>query len=1237
MALQAESLLHKRLKRLSCWILCFLSINPRFDTEDYCSVIENLPLRQKQLFPPEKRDRINSEKSSLMDEKEPIATLGRSQEQEPLEMENAPGDKNGSENHCGERSTSSSEESLFSVENDAQDGSVTSEETNYRKEDVIYFDFEEKGVVSELDSLVDSIENFARSVDGFSCLSEIGFEDLEEQVIDTIEEKVIQEYGLGCIQNYVENIDDDDDDEKSSDSKSGDDNDGDEVECLKQDNTAATAAEILDDIIKTEREDKEVVYDPKKKESSGRSLVRKALEIIRNSNTNSLEKEKKLDADDDLMIRKPDEALKAADNPMESSVVRDESQQEEDRSVEVQCTDSTDSNSVLKQPKSRCLNDEAEHVSSKRIDDERMENIVLKDDTANDPTESIAQDNSKEENVLDRKFTSFVSPDRENSSGSLNSMQNNIVDHQEEEQMNKRRMNFEGSESGSQYEHQSLEIIHDPSGPLIRTASFNGTPSVTLIRTASFNGTPSVRSVSTIYDNMEVVYDPKLFGKSSRRLHNLPKRSNSCCDLREIATTLKPNNIQTKQKLEKPCSESVESRRSLPPKPSKDIEKPDIQNTSLSAEHGQPLSPLQFEGFEMRLNLDCYSIASSENNVKKNTKHRSKSLANRRRLLDPERLICGLKPQQRRLITKRKTKSKKAKDVRPKSPVKEKANNTSMDTTLTIPTEDEDGLPQYQIEVTNSPGMSSRDPLGSVLPQRSKKSDPRKTENSDYTTRISVTTNASTISSRDIVPQEALLSEAQSLPRPPSPKRETSSNYSGELVDLLHQISSYVDGIVENNNYSIAIPSIRSRSKSPSNKDGNEADDEQSISKSDVVDDSKNVASAITREVKAKVVDPINLANKKRSEKSQREKENEQKKSDLLSLFDNSPIRSIGSLSSHDEKTEKQSNSIARSLLEDDESDDSSLIAGSSVGRSVTSPKMVYQQSEAPQDIWEKAPVIYHMKSSPPKAKRAYRNAQKRTSLHRTVERHPLPASAKSKDQANSIGENAKQNVSIRARKEVPKQAKDSRHNSVSEKNSVSIPEKIEYSFGSSRRTPMALREESATTRASFHRSQNKNVVTLQEITKKPVYHNGRKPYNHSKINPQSNGFIVDENGFLISGTASVRKDIEKRTSFFEMLERGSAPLSLRSHEPVAKSVGMTGETKVFLREPPRVIPSTLADKKFVTSGNRPKHSTRSQVITSGANNNRNAINFESQFQSRSSEPFLKPLSQVLDRAVRSR
>lgn len=1212
-----------------------MSVNPRFDTEDYCSVIENLPLWRKQLFSPEKRDRINSENSSLMDEKEPIATLGRSQEQEPLEMENAPGDKNGSENHCGERSTSSSEESHFSVESDAQDGSVTSEETNYRKEDVIYFDFEEKGIVSELDSLVDSIENFARSVDGLSCLSEIGFEDLEENVIDTIEEKVIQEYGLGCIQNYVENIDDDDD-EKSSESKSGDDNDGEELEYLKQDNTAVTAAEILDDIFKTEREDKEVVYDPKKKESSGRSFARKALGIIRNSNTNSQKKEKKLNADNDIMNRKPDEVLKAAENPMEISAVQDKSQQKEDRSVEDQCADSTDSNSVLKQPKSRCLNDETEHVSPERIDDERMENIVLKDD---EPTESIAQDNSKEENVLDLNFTSLVSPDHENSSGSLNAMQNNIVDCQEEEQMNKRRMNFEGSESGSQYEHQSLEIIHDPSGPLIRTASFNGTPSVTLIRTASFNGTPSVKSVSTIYDNMEVVYDPKLFGKSSCSLHNLPKRSNSCCDLREIATTLKPNNIQTKQKLEKQCSESVESRRSLPPKPSKDIEIPDIQNTSLSAEHGQPLPPLEFEGFEMRLNLDCYNIASSEENVKKKTKHRSKSLTNRRRLLDPERLICGLKPQQRRLITNRKTKSKKAKDAKPKSPVKEKANNTSMDTTLTIPTEDEDGLPQYQIEVTNSPGMSSRDPLGSVLPQISKKSDSRKSQNSDYTTRISVTTNAPTNSSREKAPQEALLSEAQSLQRPPSPKRETSSNYSGELVDLLHQISSYVDGIVENNNYSIAIPSIRSRSKSPSNKDGNEADDEQSISKSDVADDSKNVASAITREV----VDPINLAIIKRSEKSQREKENEQKKSDLLSLFDNSSIRSTGSLSSHDEKTEKQSNSITRSLLEDDESDDSSLIAGSSVGRSVTSPKMVYQQSEAPQDIWKKAPVIYHMKSSPPKAKRVYRNAQKRTSLHRTVERHPLPASAKSKDlsnqvsTANSIGENAKQNGSIRARKEVPKQAKDSRHNSVSEENSVSIPKKIEYSFGSSRRTPMALREESGTTTASFHRSQNKNVVAPQEITKNPVHHNGRKPNNHSKVNPQSNGFIVDENGFLISGTAAVRKDIQKRTSFFEMLERGSAPSSLRSHEPVAKSVGMTGETKVFLREPPRVIPSTLADKKFVTSGNRPKHSTRSEVITSRVNINRNAINFASQFQSRSSEPFLKPMSKVLDRAVQSR
>ncbi len=1187
-----------------------------------------------------------------MNEKEPVATLGPFQEQETQGTEDATGDKNGAENHCGERSTSSSEESDFSVENDAQDESVTSEETKYRKEDVFYFDFEEKGIVSELDSLVDSIENFARSVDGLSCLSEIGFEDMEEKVIDAIEEKVIQEYGLGCIQNYVENIDDDDDDEKSSESKSRDDNDGDKVESLKQDNTAATAAEILDDIIKTERAEKEVPYGPKKKESSGRSFARKALGIIRNSNTSSFKKEKKLGDHNDINIREQDETLKteAADTPMENSIIQDESQQEEDRSVEDQCTDTTESNSVLKESKSRCLDTETDHMSATSIDVERMENSILKDDTTDIPTESIAQGNSNEETVLDQKSTCLVSTDRENSSGNLHSIQNSKIDNQEEEQLSKGRMNFEGSESGSQYDHQSLEIIHDPSGPLIRTASFHRTP--------------SVKSSSTIYDNMEVVYDPTLFGKPSRRLHNLPKRSNSCCDLREITTSLRPNNPQTKQKVEKRSSEPVDCRSPLPPKPSKVIEKTDNQDSSLSAEYEQPVPPSEFEGFEMRLNLDCYNIASSKNNLKKKTKNRSKSLTNKRRLLDPERLICGLKPQQLHPIANGKKKSKKAKDAKPKNPVKEKSNNTSMDTTLTIPTEDEDGFPQYQIEVTNSPRVLSKDPLKSVFPPKSKKSHSGKSETGDYTTRISVTTRALTNLSRDEAPQETLSSEAQSLPRQPSLPQETNSNYGGELVDLLHQISSYVDGIVENNNYSITIPSIRHRSKSPTNKDGNEADDEQSISKSDVVDDSKeSVVSAITREVNREIVDPIYLADKKRSEKSQRKKENEQKKSDLLSLFDNSPIRSTGSVSSHDEKNENQSSSLTRALLDDDESCDSSVIAGSSVGRSVTSPNIVHQQVEAQQEIWEKAPVIYHMKSSPPKAKRTHRNAQKRTSMNRTVERHPLRASAKAKDLSNeatrakSIGDDAKQNGSIRARKEIPKQLKASRHSSVPDKHSVNISKRIERqkencpspvhressyrrnsdSFGAPRRTPMALREESVLTKASFHRTSNSDAVASQGGTKSSLYYSGRKPDNHSEVNLRSNGFVVDENGFLINATAALRKDIEKRTSFFEMLERGSAPSSLRSHETVAKSVGMTGETKVFLREPPRVSPSTIADKNNINSGGQPKRPTRSQAKASGVNNNRNYVDFQSLLQSRSSEPFPKPMPQVLDRVVQSR
>ena len=56
---------------------------------------------------------------------------------------------------------------------------------------------------------------------------------------------------MDCIQYYGDNIDDD----KSFESKPCDDHNGEKVESLDQENAAATAAEILGDIINAEHEE----------------------------------------------------------------------------------------------------------------------------------------------------------------------------------------------------------------------------------------------------------------------------------------------------------------------------------------------------------------------------------------------------------------------------------------------------------------------------------------------------------------------------------------------------------------------------------------------------------------------------------------------------------------------------------------------------------------------------------------------------------------------------------------------------------------------------------------------------------------------------------------------------------------------------------------------------------------------------------------------------------------------
>ena len=86
---------------------------------------------------------------------------------------------------AGETPSFSSEEASdgSSLNTDGSDGSETYEESNSQKEDPKFFsaDFEKTGNTSDTESMVDTIDYFARSFSGLSFLSDVGFEDVVQQ------------------------------------------------------------------------------------------------------------------------------------------------------------------------------------------------------------------------------------------------------------------------------------------------------------------------------------------------------------------------------------------------------------------------------------------------------------------------------------------------------------------------------------------------------------------------------------------------------------------------------------------------------------------------------------------------------------------------------------------------------------------------------------------------------------------------------------------------------------------------------------------------------------------------------------------------------------------------------------------------------------------------------------------------------------------------------------------------
>jgi hypothetical protein len=629
----------------------------------------------------------------LSDENEPIVDLRFVKDDDSLKNN----DIDGEDEDDGEAQFSSSEEpdGVRSNDDDVLTDSETSKESSSLKDDPHYFDtdFEDNGNASDIESVVDTIEYYARSISGLTFLSDLGVEDPGDREVFDIEEKVIKEYGLDYIQKFEKKIGDDDEPNNSTDEsneeKSG--NRGDqrprqskESSSLKPNTTATTAAEILDDIIHAELEGEEVEYDPTKRESIRQSRIRslhKSFGMIRNlSPTRSSRKNSEFAADKEIKIQEPQDALtnRGAAVALANTYHLEEDEANAGRSdsmeivgagavIENQGSNKGHSNLASQMTISGHSYADTDKVPFKRIrsnysyaytnevptDPQQKDRISNLGNTATLHNES-GDRASHEDWYIPTAPMNILKRIERVDSHSVNKDPHLPVersDHGEKERTKKIASNLDRFESKSQQQQQHLEVIHNPNGPLVRLSSLNR------------NSSSSSMGSSAYYDNKEVVYDPTAFveapiqtpnKKSHQSLLNHSgaklKNHNSCCDLRSITTVLqKTRSHEDKKQL---CNESNHREASTPKSPWKVIDDVEYQHSTPSHHHRQSYPSSESEGVEMQLHFDCLkSVKSTKSHIKGSMpeKNRKKKDRSTRRFLDPERLFCGLKHPQPRI------------------------------------------------------------------------------------------------------------------------------------------------------------------------------------------------------------------------------------------------------------------------------------------------------------------------------------------------------------------------------------------------------------------------------------------------------------------------------------------------------------------------------------------------------------------------------------------------------------
>lgn len=318
------------------------------------------------------------------------------------------------------------------------------------------------------------------------------------------------------------------------------------------------------------------------------------------------------------------------------------------------------------------------------------------------------------------------------------------------------------------------------------------------------------------------------------------------------------------------------------------------------------------------------------------------------------------------------------------------------------------------------------------------------------------------------------------------------------------------------------------------------------------------------------------------------------------------------------------------------------MIVGSSLERSISSTTPSKQQREEIQKPWDgENPVVYHMSSSPPLAKRSSRATQKRTVFKRTMERHsaPLKTGAKTPSDLGRKSKTMDENIDLRSVGSLPYRAIPSPRLVGSPEKRPAREDTTHQSQSTQRNFQTEMGKENIQNRSLFDEKMRSSRALPPKPTK-PSYRKSRRPptpptgttagfdqndvvqapiegttqvnvEQHKKTSSRSNGLVVDENGFIFDRNADLLEDLENRSDAitFQPYESNLKP-AMRGRKPFF----VAGSTKGITSSTPRV------------NGRLARRSMRLQALTGSGSHRRNPIDADNYSYSEP-EPYWKSMT----------